>query len=241
MKCSTEKIRPKKTLTIFDVHPLGTFPVSGLVFEFLYVGFPCDVVARPGNVCFDCILDRVQRVAVIENTLGDQAAWRSDSVRIERCPIDRNVVTCLIVVKDRRTLCQLRRAVREDLPTDLRVRHRLDVASVVLVEVSQLIIEENRSGNVSGQSEVDRASSVVIGACRIVLNLSLADVVAHHIQRDSQSQEDQSKHQEDNHGATVAGYWPPSSQCLLLESVALEGFELFLAPLSFLLRNIHFY
>ena len=121
-----------------------------MVFEFLYVGFPCDVVARPGNVCFDCILDRFQRVAVIENTLGDQAAGRSDSVRVEGRPIYRNVVTCLIVVKDRRTLSQLRRAVREDLPTDLRVRHGLDVTSVVLVEVSQLIIEEDWTGNVSG-------------------------------------------------------------------------------------------
>lgn len=65
------------------------------------------------------------------------------------------------------TASALGRLVRDKLPLELVGVERLDVAAVVLVEIRELVVQENRLSKVRGQAELQRASRRRVFGARV--------------------------------------------------------------------------
>ena len=116
---------------------------------------------------------------------------------------------------------------------------------MILIEVIKLIVDINWSLNLAVNGQLDltvcRSSCCItkiiinISALVVVLLDSTLDALAHHVEGDSEREEDQSKDSEDDHCGTERWYRSPSREHLLLEFALLELADLLLNLLKFFL------
>ena len=113
---------------------------------------------------------------------------------------------------------------------------------MILIEVVKLIVDINWSLNlaVNGQLDLTVGRSFIkiiinLSALVVVLLDSTLDALAHHVEGDSECEEDQSKDSEDDHCGTERWYRSPSREHLLLEFALLELADLLLNLLKFFL------
>lgn len=104
---------------------------------------------------------------------------------------------------------------------------RLNISSVVLVKVVKLVINVNVFLHLG--CDVCKADPTVthVWISRVFINRTcafnvvpsfiLADLITHHVEHDTDCQEDHTKDAESEHGAHGGWYRPPSRKCLLLE------------------------
>ena len=114
---------------------------------------------------------------------------------------------------------------------------------MILIEVVKLIVDINWSLNlaVNGQLDLTVRWTFIIkiiinfAALIVVLLDGTLDALAHHVEGDSECEEDQSKDSEDDHCGTERWYRSPSREHLLLEFALLELANLLLNLLKFFL------
>ena len=114
---------------------------------------------------------------------------------------------------------------------------------MILIEVVKLIVDINWSLNlaVNGQLDLTVRWTFIIkiiinfAALIVVLLDGTLDALAHHVEGDSEREEDQSKDSEDDHCGTERWYRSPSREHLLLEFALLELADLLLNLLKFFL------
>lgn len=129
---------------------------------------------------------------------------------------------------------------------------RLDITSMVLVEVIQLIVHVDWALNVVGDLlKIQHALAllsvfVVLGlqvllAELIVLSAAFKDLLTEHVEYNTNGQENDTEDTESEHGAHGGGHGSPSWQCLLLELGLLEFLDLIPDPLLFFLIDVHLF
>ena len=114
---------------------------------------------------------------------------------------------------------------------------------MILIEVIKLIVDINWRLNLAVNGQLDltvRCSCITktiinFAALIVVLLDSTLDALAHHVEGDSEREEDQSKDSEDDHCGTERWYRSPSREHLLLEFALLELADLLLNLLKFFL------
>jgi len=246
MKCSLDKsfwvIR--KLLTVCHVDPLLLLPVALLVFKLkVYVGLPCNIrivdhdIATLSEVCI-----ATQHVGVVKYRLSDETARNRNFFRVElRNLIKSKFFVHVLIENDWVALfCCI---FGFDLLThQLFVAAGLDVASVILIEISELVVNVYGSKHLFFNNDFLVANftlAVRSGANCVVLDLDHLDAIRHHVQGDPECQEDNPKHCEDCHGASVAGDRAPSWQHLLFKLGLFKLFDFLLDTNTLFLRNLH--
>jgi hypothetical protein len=130
------------------------------------------------------------------------------------------------------------------LSSQLLVVSGFDVPSMVLVEVVKLVV------NVDGECDgvlyflTERNLALLIFtqlvyAGFVVSHLHLGDLVGHHVEHDSDGQEDDTEDTEGEHGAHGGGHWSPGWKGLLLELRLLQLFNLLSDSLFLVWRYVH--
>ena len=142
MKCS-KKMR-SSLLTVCHVEPLLWNIVSVRVLPF-YVGLPSNVAGIDLN---RCVVGIIKRVKVSEDSLRDETArdcrsgWVGDNRNI--CVEESSAFIKIWVLNNRRAVfCDLFNC--SILAGKLFRVFRLDITSVVLIEVIKLVVDVNRS------------------------------------------------------------------------------------------------
>jgi hypothetical protein len=128
------------------------------------------------------------------------------------------------------------------LAVKLLIVPRLNIPSVVLVEVVKLIVDVNRLRDL-GESSSGRAGqghgtsfAICAGTVIIIPDVDLGDLLREHSQDNSCGKENNAENTESQHGGHSSGHGSPSWKGLLLESRVFEGIDLVLDGL--LLRRI---
>jgi len=115
---------------------------------------------------------------------------------------------------------------------------------VVLVKVVELVVEvDGRLDLVLLDVELQLAGLGVVVeklfAQFVIGHLDLTDLVAHHVEHDSDGEEDDTEEAEGDHGAHGGGHWSPGRQGLLLELGLFQLLDFVLDPIFLLRRQIH--
>jgi len=159
-------------------------------------------------------------VCIIEETLSDQAAWNCGLFGIKLGKFiccQGNVGTKIFVQDDRVAVLEI--TLLQVLAIQLRKAARFHIATVVLVEVVQLIVNVDWAWDVLSDILNLGALDDFSGARVIVVfNLVLHDLITHDIQDDPKAQENDTEYGESDHSGAERGDWSPSWQGLLLEA-----------------------
>lgn len=154
-------------MLICDVDPLNILPLAGsslighwriLVFEFvLFIGLPCNTTVIDSDIYVEYIWLASQIVgpyfvAVVEETLGDETAW--DGRFVGDC-IERNTGHGFvdssrqqILVIDNGIARRLNLLYSSCVSHELLVVSRFNIAAVILIEIIELVVNENVSGEI---------------------------------------------------------------------------------------------
>ena len=118
------------------------------------------------------------------------------------------------------------------------VRAGLNIASVILVKVTELIVNIDWSINFFADFKRQGANTCVF-TLNVILQFDLLDFVRHHVHDYTKSQEYYSKNDENSQCAEVGGDWSPRRQHLLLELALLEPVDTLGDAVSFFFGNLH--
>ena len=158
-------------------------------------------------------------VCIIEEALSDESArnCRLFGIKLGNFVCSKgNVGTKIFVQYNRVAVLQI--TFLQVLPIQLREAARFHIATVVLVEVVQLIVNVDWAWDVLWDSQSLSALDDTRGArVIIVFHLVLHDLITHDVQDDAKAQENDTENSESDHSGTKRGDWSPSWQSLLLE------------------------
>ena len=158
-------------------------------------------------------------VCIIEETLSDQAAWNCGLFGIKLGNFvccEGNVGTKIFVQDDWVAVLEI--TLLQVLAIQLGEAARFHIATVVLVEVVQLIVNVDWAWDVLGDIQNLGALDDIRGArVIIVFHLVLHDLITHDVQDDTKAQENDTEDGESDHSGAERGDWSPSWQGLLLE------------------------
>ena len=243
-------------LTILNIEPLDIFPalssVCGQLNIFEFIGH----ITGPGNALLNNVdlgtllrprVLLVQLEGVIEDRLGNQAAWGRWQIVVQwGVTLARRWVHSHVELLVRpevahldnwiavRQVFQLQVAARQ-----LRIVSRLDISPMVLVEVVQLVVNVNWPLDLTvDRLEVDDAVLLVLHVLEALLVIPLVQLhnsIAHDLEDNSDGEEDHTEHTEGQHGTHGSWHRSPSWQGLLLELGLLKFFNFLSYPL-FLIR-----
>lgn len=180
-------------------------------------------------------------VCIIEETLSDQAARNCGLFGIKLgyfvC-CQGNVGAKIFVQDDRVAVLEI--SLLQVLAIQLGEAARSHVATVVLVEVVQLIVNVDWTWDVLWDSQSLGALDDISGARDIVVfQLVLHDLITHDVQDDAKAQENDTEDGESDHSGAERGDWSPSWQGLLLEPRVLKLLNLLTDAKLFFFCYIH--
>ena len=159
-------------------------------------------------------------VCVIEEALSDESArnCRLFGIKLGNFVCSKgNVGTKIFVQYNRVAVLQI--TFLQVLTIQLREAARFHIATVVLVEVVQLIVNVDWAWDVLWDSQSLSALDDTRGArVIIVFHLVLHDLITHDVQDDAKAQENDTENSESDHSGAKGGDWSPCWQSLLLES-----------------------
>jgi hypothetical protein len=160
-------------------------------------------------------------VCIIEETLSDQAAWNCGlfGIKLGNFVCSKgNVGTKIFVQDDRVAVLEI--TLLQVLAIQLRKAARFHIATVVLVEVVQLIVNIDWAWDVLWDSQILSALGDTIWKARVIVvfYLVLDDLITHDVQDDAKAQENDTKNSESDHSGAKGGDWSPSWQGLLLKT-----------------------
>lgn len=222
MKCSEELttvlglafIR-KEVLTVCDIDPLFFLPVALLVLKLeVYVGLPRYIRIVDHNIAtLRKILFATQHIGVIKYRFGNKTARYRHLFRVQQRHLIISKLFVHVLVRDDwvTLLCCIFEF--DFFAHKLFVAAGLDVASVILVKITEFVININRSKHLLFNDNFLAANFTLAVRRRancIILHLDHLNAIRHHIKSDPERQEDNPKHYEDGHSASVAGDWAPS-------------------------------
>ena len=227
-------------LTICDIEPLHLrISIAVFVLEF-DVRLPGNIVGVYGD---DVVLAVQKRKSVSEDALGNQAAGPR---HLGGLRAHRDVCAPELCARVKVRVRNDRGAGGIDISDGAVFAHellgilRLDVAAMVLVEVIKLVIDVNWRFHVFGDYQGEFTGSR-IGAAVIVVfcELDLLNLVAHHIEDNTEAKEDQAEDRKNDHRGTKTRDWAPGWQHLLLEPRCAKLFNLLFDLLSLFFGDIH--
>lgn len=190
---------PNNEFLVLDVSPLYVLPVRSVeVFELeLAVRAPGNVLVVDGDVLV--VLPKLKRV--VEDTLGDETTGEGRVTQGEIFSTDRCKEARVFVSFDGIAVVKLVHS--EFVAHQLLIGARLDVATMVLVEVVKLVVHVDGSCDVRVDVDGNFAlCAFVHRALRFVLLDDALDALTHDVQRNSKGQKDQAKNAEDDHRGT---------------------------------------
>lgn len=166
----------------------------------IHVRLPGDVAVVNG----DNIAQRVlQGEGVREHTLSDQAAGGRNPgwVARDQLPVPEGGGGLEVRVEDYRGAVILDLVGGADLAHELLGVLGLDVPSVVLIEVVQLVVHVDWSRDLLLDDQRERARRGVRATVDVVLSeLYFLDLVTHDVQHDAETQEHKAENGENDHG-----------------------------------------
>ena len=99
---------------------------------------------------------------------------------------------------------------------------------MILVEVVELVVHVDGRGNVRVESDGHCAGLIFIQLTVVILSSDTLNALAHHVQRDTKSEENQTEDTENDHGGAEGGNGSPRWKHLLLEFALLQLLDFFL-------------
>jgi hypothetical protein len=160
-------------------------------------------------------------VCVIEEALSDESArnCRLFGIKLGNLVYSQDNLGTKIFVQDNR-VAVLEITFLQVLPIQLREAARFHVATVVLVEVVQLIVNIDWAWDVLWDSQILSALGDTIWEARVIVvfYLVLDDLITHDVQDDAKAQENDTENSESDHSGAKGGDWSPSWQGLLLKT-----------------------
>ena len=169
----------------------------------------------------------VEFKSVIEVTLGYKSAWNSWLI-IRKFFFTDTFFLVLPEILDLDDGIAVGELVNfEVLSSKLLIVSRLDISSMVLVEVVELIVYIDRSTNFVLYEVEIKFALFLFTICSNLLYISVAilivslrkfdDLVAHNVEDHTNGQEDYTKYTKGEHSAHGCRHWSPSGKCLLLK------------------------
>lgn len=201
-------------------------------------------VALPGDVrladCYNLIRCVFDLISIIEETLCDQATRDGGIIGDQSSSVNALGDTTEIFVPHNGVAIRQLLGSVDPFPVQLSEAARLDVATVVLVEIIELVINVDWAWDVFGDFELLLANCLIFrAAIIIVLNLDFLDLIAHDVQEDAKTQENHTENCEGDHGGAEGRNGSPGWEGLLLEAGALELLDLFADAKLLLFCDIH--
>ena len=159
-------------------------------------------------------------VCVIEEALSDESTrnCRLFGIKLGNLVCSQDNLGTKIFVQDNR-VAVLEITFLQVLPIQLREAARFHVATVVLVEIVQLIVNVDWAWDVLWDSQILSAlGDTLLARVIVVFNLVFHDLITHDVQDDAKAQENDTENSESDHSGAKGGDWSPCWQSLLLES-----------------------